>query len=281
MAFVDHKNAKIYWNSLGAGEPVVLIMGLGCSSAMWFRIAPHLARSYRVILLDNRGCGQTRAGAALVHRVPVMAGDVAAVLDAAGEASAHVIGFSMGGMIAQQFAVDYPARLRSLTLIGTHPGSPWAIQAAGPVLHLLFNKAHMSAEESLRQMRPHTYGPRTSDILFEEDALVRLANAPAARDYLAQLYGLIYWSVYHRLPTIKTSTLIMHGGQDALIPPENGRLIASRIPNASLIEIPAASHWLMTDASADCIAAISQHLKANHRPRHEDNLQLQKYVKKT
>ncbi|MBM3372034.1 MAG: alpha/beta hydrolase, partial [Betaproteobacteria bacterium] len=115
MAFVDHKNANIYWNSLGAGEPVVLIMGLGCSSAMWFRIAPQLARGYRVILLDNRGCGQTRAGSALVHRVPVMAGDVAAVLDAAGEASAHVIGFSMGGMIAQQFAVDYPARLRSLT----------------------------------------------------------------------------------------------------------------------------------------------------------------------
>ncbi|MFZ9377282.1 MAG: alpha/beta fold hydrolase [Burkholderiaceae bacterium] len=53
MAFVEHKNANIYWNSLGAGEPVVLIMGLGCSSAMWFRIAPQLARSYRVILLDN------------------------------------------------------------------------------------------------------------------------------------------------------------------------------------------------------------------------------------
>jgi pimeloyl-ACP methyl ester carboxylesterase len=175
-------------------------------------------------------------------------------------------------MIAQQFAVDYPTRLRSLTLIGTHPGSPWAIQAAGPVLRLLFNKAHMSAEESLRQMRPHTYGPRTSDSLFEEDALVRLANAPAARDYLAQLYGLIYWSVYPHLPTIKTSTLIIHGSQDALIPPENGRLIASRIPKASLIELPAASHWLMTDASADCLAAIKHHLRANHMLTREGNL---------
>jgi TRAP-type C4-dicarboxylate transport system permease small subunit len=170
---------------------------------------------------------------------------------------------SVLGMIAQQFAVDYPARLRSLTLIGTHPGSPWAIQAAGPVLRLLFNKAHMSVEESLRQMRPHTYGPRTSDILFEEDALVRLANAPAARDYHAQLYGLIYWSVFPQLPKISASTLVLHGGQDALIPPENGRMIAARIPGASLVEFPSASHWLMTDSSTDCIAAIKQHLKAN------------------
>jgi len=129
---------------------------------------------------------------------------------------------SVLGMIAQQFAVDYPARLRSLTLIGTHPGSPWAIQAAGPVLRLLFNKAHMSVEESLRQMRPHTYGPRTSDILFEEDALVRLANASAARDYHAQLYGLIYWSVFPELPKISASTLVLHGGQDALIPRKTG-----------------------------------------------------------
>jgi TRAP-type C4-dicarboxylate transport system permease small subunit len=170
---------------------------------------------------------------------------------------------SVLGMIAQQFAVDYPARLRSLTLIGTHPGSPWAIQAAGPVLRLLFNKAHMSVEESLRQMRPHTYGPRTSDILFEEDALVRLANAPAARDYHAQLYGLIYWSVFPQLPKISASTLVLHGGQDALIPPENGRMIAARIPGASLVEFPSASHWLMTDSSTDCIATIKQHLKAN------------------
>ena len=264
MAFVDRQGARIYWNSLGQGEPVVLIMGLGCSSAMWFRIAPHLARTHRVILLDNRGSGQTRTPFALVHRIPSMAADVAAVLDAAAEPSAHVVGFSMGGMIAQQFAVDQPARLRSLTLVGTHPGSPWAKQASAAVLQLLFEKAHMSAEESLRQMRPHTYGRQTPDALFEEDALVRLANAPTARDYQAQLYGLIYWSVYSKLPSIQAPTLVLHGLEDGLIPVENGRLIASRIPGARLIEFPAASHWLMTDSSADCIVALQQHLRETH-----------------
>lgn len=263
MAFVDRGDARIYWNSLGKGEPVVLIMGLGCSSAMWFRVAPQLAQTHRVILLDNRGTGQTRSAFTLVHRVPVMAKDVAAVLDAAGETSAHLVGFSMGGMIAQQFALDYPTKLRSLSLLGTHPGTPWAVQAERHVLRVLFDKARMSAEESLRLMRPHTYGQQTPDRLFEEDALVRLANMPATRDYQAQLYGLIYWSAYQQLPRITAPTLVMHGLEDALIPPENGRMIAARIPGAKLVELPMASHWLMTDANDACIAALTHHLKRN------------------
>ncbi len=84
MPWVDHDGARIHWNALGEGEPLVLIMGLGCSSAMWFRIAPRLARSHRVILLDNRGAGQTEVKHFVVHRVSTMAADVAAVLDAAG-----------------------------------------------------------------------------------------------------------------------------------------------------------------------------------------------------
>ena len=263
MAFVDRQDARIYWNSLGKGEPVVLVMGLGCSSAMWFRIAPKLARSHRVILVDNRGSGQTRVRHALVHRVPAMAADLAAVLDAAGESSAHVVGFSMGGMIAQQFAIDFPGRLRSLVLLGTHPGGPWAIQAAPAVRQLLFEKAHLSAEDSLRRMRPHTYGQRTPDSLYEEDALVRLANQPGARDYQAQLFGLIYWSAHPFLPLIKVPTLVMHGLQDELIPPANGRLIASRVPRSTLVELPEASHWLMTDRNTDCLQALQQHLDNN------------------
>ena len=263
MAFVERQDARIYWNSLGQGEPVVLVMGLGCSSAMWFRIAPQLARSHRVILLDNRGSGQTRVRNVVVHRVSAMAADIAAVLDAAGEASAHVVGFSMGGMISQQFAIDFPQRLRSLALLGTHPGGPWAVQASSRVRQLLFAKAHMSAEESLRRMRPHTYGLHTPTALFEEDALVRLANQPTARDYQAQLYGLIYWSAYQHLPQVSAPTLVMHGLQDELIPPANGRLIASRLPRATLMELADASHWLTTDCNADCLQALQQHLETH------------------
>jgi 3-oxoadipate enol-lactonase len=264
MPFALRDGASIHWTVLGRGDPVVLVMGLGCSSAMWFRVAPVLAKTHRVILIDNRGSGHTRAPLFVVHRVTAMASDIGAVLDAAGEDRAHVVGFSMGGMIAQQFAVDHPERVRSLVLLGTHCGVPWAVQAEAPVRRLLFDKAHMGPEESVRAMRPYTYAAQTPDRLFEEDAVVRLANLPSARNYQAQLHALIYWSVYLQLPALSVPALVMHGLQDQLIPPVNGRMLASRLRHASLIELPKASHWLMTDCNAECLEALADHL---HRHR--------------
>ena len=114
-------------------------------------------------------------------------------------------------------------------------------------------------------MRPYTYARETADDLFDEDARVRLANQPSARDYQAQLYALIGWSAYLDLPRFKCPTLVMHGLQDELIPPANGRRTAERIPGAQLIELPDASHWLMTDQNAQVIGALRAHIDA-HTP---------------
>lgn len=261
MAFAESQGgAQVHWTALGHGPPVVLIMGLGCSSAQWFRVAPQLAKQHRVILLDNRGVGLTRTAAAVVHRVSHMAADVAAVLDAAGEHRAHIVGFSMGGMIAQQFAVDFPERVRSLSLLATHCGGFWAVQASAEVRHLLFAKNQMSSEDGLRAMRPYTYARETSDTLLDEDAVVRLAHAPSARGYEAQLYALIGWSSYLDLPKLRCPTLVMHGAQDALIVPANAPILAERIQGAELMVLPAASHWLMTDCTEAVVSALRTHL---------------------
>lgn len=267
MPFVQRDNgARIHWETLGKrGEPVVLLMGLGCSSAMWFRVAPDLARDHRVILIDNRGSGQTQVPHFVVHRVSHMAADVVAVMAAAGVANAHVVGFSMGGMIAQQLVIDFPQRVRSLALLGTHSGGPWATQAEPHVRQLLFDKSRMSPDEALSAMRPHTYARGTPDALFDEDSLVRLANQPTARDYHAQLNALIGWSAYLDLPRFTCPTLVMHGLQDGLIPPANGRRTAERIPRAELIELPDASHWLMTDQNAAVLAALRAHIDRHTR----------------
>lgn len=263
MPFVERPGARVYWQSIGRGEPVVLIMGLGCSSALWFRIAPALARRHRVILLDNRGVGQTQVEHYVVHRVATMAADVAAVLDAAGEASAHVVGFSMGGMIAQQFALDFPQRVRSLLLLGTHCGGRYATQPAPHVLRLLFARGEMSDEEGLRALRPYTYAAATPETRIAEDALLRLAEQPTPRGYKAQLLGLIGWSVYWELPRLRCPTLVLHGRQDALIPPANGRLLAARIPGAWLVEFDDASHWLTTDQTERSLEVITQFIRDN------------------
>ena len=247
MAFAQNGRACVHWSSVGKGPPLVLLMGLGCSSAMWFRLVPLLCRQFRVILLDNRGMGQTQISGNLVHRVTDMAHDVAAVLDAAGCGTAHVAGLSMGGMIAQEFALLHPKRLRSLTLMATNCGGSNAVLAPYEVWRLLFNKGGKTAEAALDLMRPHTYARGTHESVIEEDHVVRLANFPAKRDYEAQLYGLLGWSSYNRLPQIDCPVLVMHGQQDGLIPPANGRLLAQRITGARLVEIDQASHWLHSD----------------------------------
>ena len=247
MAFVEHEGARVYWYEIGKGEPVVLIMGLGCSAAMWFRLAPRLAQRHRVIMLDNRGAGRTEVQYFVTHRITSMARDVTAVLDAAGEATAHVLGFSMGGMIAQQLAIDRPGRIRSLTLLGTHCGGMHTVLADSKVTNLLFSKGSLTPEQALRVMQPYVYAPTTPASLIDEDHAVRLASYPSHRDYQAQLYGLMSWSSYSYLPRIRIPTLVIHGLEDRLIPPENGRLLARRIPDARLVELSNASHFAHTD----------------------------------
>ena len=115
MAFFQNQGAKIYWDEQGGGDPILLIMGLGYPSYFWHRTRPILTARYRTIALDDRGTGQSDAPAG-PYSFALMASDAAAALDAAGVERAHVFRLSMGGMIAQEFALQYPARVRSLIL---------------------------------------------------------------------------------------------------------------------------------------------------------------------
>ncbi len=115
MPFAHHGDIAIHWREEGEGEPLALIMGLGGSSAAWYRLLPHLRDRARVILIDNRGTGQSDR---ITERLTLggMLGDVVAVLDDAGVERAHVLGVSMGGMIAQRLALEHRERVRSLVL---------------------------------------------------------------------------------------------------------------------------------------------------------------------
>jgi 3-oxoadipate enol-lactonase len=258
MAFAESRGARIYWHEIGQGEPIVLIMGLGCSSALWFRLAPRLARCFRVIMLDNRGVGRTETPrSSLVHRVSDMAHDVARVMDAADASGAHIVGFSMGGMIAQQFAIDYRARVQSLTLLATNCGNPYAILPALEVQQLLFDRGRKTPEQALRAMRQYVYSPDTPIERIAEDDAIRIANYPVRSGCDAQLYGLIYWTSYFDLPRIRVPTLVMHGIEDLLIPPQNGRMLASRVPGAQLVELAGASHFAHTDQPDAVAAAVT------------------------
>src|ERR1700748_2689937 len=122
MPYVSNEGAELYWTSQGSGMPMLLIMGLSFTHEMWYRLLPTLTERYRVILFDNRGMGRSSVPNA-PYSIPQMARDAAAVLKAAGASAAHVMGASMGGMIAQELALRQPKLVRSLILgCTTHSG---------------------------------------------------------------------------------------------------------------------------------------------------------------
>src|SRR5512137_315754 len=142
MPFTDNSGVRIYWEEQGQGDPVLLIMGLGYTLDMWYRTVPVLSRHYRTITFDNRGVGRSDVPAG-PYPIPVMAADAAAVMDSAGVTRAHVFGVSMGGMIAQEFALQYPERTRSLILGCTSHGGPEAVLADAEVITTIMARATM------------------------------------------------------------------------------------------------------------------------------------------
>lgn len=269
MPFVQNQGAKIYWDEQGNGEPILLIMGLGYSSVMWYRTRPILTGRYRTLAFDNRGVGRSD-GPAGPYPIALMASDAAAVLDAAGCGSAHLFGLSMGGMIALEFALQYPQRVRSLILGCTSAGGATAVRAEPAATQMLMVRDRMTPEQAAQAAVPFLYDADTPRTLIEEDLAVRRPWFPRPEAYVAQLHGILAWEAYTRLSAIRVPTLVIHGESDRLVPPGNGRIISERIAGANLVMIPHASHIFCTDQTALAHAAILRFLRANETTKRQD-----------
>ncbi len=248
MSFVDNQGIMIYWDELGSGEPLLLICGLGTTSHLWHRSRPLFANRFRTIALDNRGVGRSDAPAG-TYTIASMAADAIAVLDAAQAERAHILGVSLGGMIAQELALRYPQRVRSLILGCTAAGEPTGPHAVHPdpgVLLALMRQG-MSIEESNALFRPLLYAAQTPSERIDADMAIRTRWPPSAQGYMGQLQGVAGWDAYSRLGDIRAPTLVIHGENDRLIPCANARILTGRIARAQLALIPEAGHVFWTD----------------------------------
>jgi len=259
MPLIESDGTQIYWEQSGSGEPILLIMGLGYAHQMWFRTRPVLESRYGVILFDNRGVGKSGVPPG-PYSIAQMAADAAAVMDAAGVAKARVFGVSMGGMIAQEFAMGYPERVEQLILGCTACGGSNAVPAAAKVLQVLMARATMTPEEGAEAMVPYIYDASTPRERIDQDLAVRRTVYPTTEGYMGQVQGIIAWNCFDRLPSIQAPTLVIHGETDQLVPPENAKIIADRIPGAQRIMLPHASHLFSTDQPEASHAAILQFL---------------------
>jgi pimeloyl-ACP methyl ester carboxylesterase len=261
MSVALSKGAQIYWRETGAGTPLLLVMGIGYSSDMWHPIEPLLAADHRLILFDNRGVGRSSdiVGA---WTISGMADDALAVLDAAGIASAHVFGMSMGGYIAQELVLRFPDRVRSLILGCTSCGGDQAVPAKAEVFNTIDVRRAMLPEDGVRLLNPYIYDPSTPPDRIEVDMQIRLRTYPSRENYDAQLAAIQRWQSSGRLDRITAPTLVLHGEHDCLIPCENGRYLAEMIPGAEYREIENASHIFTTDQPGRTVAFVKEFLAA-------------------
>lgn len=259
MPFVENQGARIYWDEQGHGAAVLLIMGLSYPSYMWYRIRPALAAHYHTVAFDNRGVGRSEVPLG-PYPIALMASDAAAVLDAAGIESAHLFGVSMGGMIAQEFALQYPKRVLSLILGCTAAGGATAVRAGPEAAQMLMTRDKMSPEQAAEAPVPFIYDSTTPRERIDEDIAIRRPWFPQPEAYTAQLQGILAWEAYSRLSGIAVPTLVIHGESDRLVPPGNAKLIAECIPGAKLVMIPHASHLFLTDQTEVSNRAILQFL---------------------
>jgi pimeloyl-ACP methyl ester carboxylesterase len=243
-------HTQLYWESTGEGQPVLLVMGLGLSGGAWWRTVDTLSRDFRVITFDNRGVGRSR-GLTPAYTTEALADDAVAVLDALEITRASVYGLSLGGMVAQQIALRHPRRVRSLVLGATTPGGRRAKTADKEVMSFFFNRDQRPREEAAWASVAYNYGRRCREKHADriaEDIRRRLAHKFDENAYKAQLMAAAMHNCTSRLHRIKAPALVVHGEDDRVVPVDNARLIASRLPDGRLHLLEGTGHLYTTEA---------------------------------
>lgn len=264
MPKVTVRDIRIHYQEAGEGEPLVLLMGWGGDHAAWALQVPAFAAEFRCIAPDNRGAGQSDQPD-IPYTIRMLADDTAGLLDALGLSRAHVAGLSMGGMIAQELALNYPDRVLTLQLHATLARLDPFVRAVGE--SLLKARATLRREEFVQALLPWLLCPRT---YAERPELVELiVQRLVENPYPASLTGLTRqaeacWAhdALDRLGRIRCPTLITVGAEDIFIPLRFSRELQERIPGAELLVIEGGGHgylWEQANTFNDaCLAFLKK-----------------------
>ncbi|OGO32450.1 MAG: hypothetical protein A2Z29_06365 [Chloroflexi bacterium RBG_16_56_11] len=246
MPKVKVGDINIYYEVHGKGEPLVMICGHGANTELYSGFIPVYSREYRLVLFDNRGAGKSDAPD-IPYTIEKMADDMSGLLDAIGIRSAHIWGASMGGMIAQQFALRYPERVRSLILACTCCGGPLG-KLSDESIKFMKQRKNMNpkemVEEMLRLSITQEFAEKNPE-LIQNIISVFLEHPTPTQGQTRQEQAIIKHNTYKRLSEIKAPTLILHGEADKSISAKNAQILAHRIPNAQLLIFANTGHMLL------------------------------------
>jgi pimeloyl-ACP methyl ester carboxylesterase len=245
----------MYYEAHGEGYPLIMMQGYSGSSESWDILIPRLgdlSKHHKTIVFDNRGTGRSSAPRG-EYSVTTMADDAAGLLDALKIPRAHVLGESMGGMIAQELAINHPEKVKNLILVCTFPGGPTMDsivgmrQALGKLSWFTNTPLGMTPEAVMDHVNKMCYYPR----FFEENRAKITSSTlryPTPNSTLEKQYDAIMkFNAYPRLARISSKTLVIHGASDELIMPEGAKVLARMIPDSRLLMYEGASHCVLEE----------------------------------
>jgi pimeloyl-ACP methyl ester carboxylesterase len=238
---------------------MVLVQGLGFDRSGWGPVVDGLRDHFALLLVDNRGSGRSDQPAGRLA-VADMARDVLAVLDAAAVPQAHVVGASLGGMIAQEVALLDPSRVAALVLACTTPGWPFAYPMPAETVALMGATGRMPADVALRR---HVENALALATVRERPELVErlIAHQRSRRGGTAGWYAQLAAGARFgdlRQGSITAPTLVLHGTEDRVVDPRNARLLADRIPHARLMMLPGLGHLFFWEAPGAFVDAVTR-----------------------
>ncbi len=256
MSTAKVDSLDVYYEEHGSGDALLLIMGLAADSTAWMFQVPDFAQHYRTIVFDNRGVGRTSkpAGPYTIHQ---MADDAAGLLDVLGVRRAHVVGVSMGGMIAQELALRHPERVRSLVLACTYPepdadierNRRFSVEQLGgsvtPDGQMQVDFKVINPMDFLQHLLPTVFNQEF--IARELPKLLQIFSGALQYGFsmeaiIGQVSAVMNHKATDRLHQIAVPTLVITGDADRLIPPANSDILAQHIPGARLVRVPGGSH---------------------------------------
>lgn len=239
---VKVNGVSLHYEITGQGEPLILIEGLGTATWLWWKQVPELSRHFRVVAYDLRGSGWSDKPDE-PYSIPMFADDLAGLMDALRIKQAHILGISLGGYVAQEFAIRYPDKVKRLILCSTSTNGPHTVPPTPDIIAALMTP--VAGRDDLRNrialsLSPGYAAAHPSDV--EQMLAWRLDNPQPAYAYNRQLMSAVGWTSEGRLGQITMPTLVLAGSEDRVVPPQNADILAARIPHAKKDIFQGAGH---------------------------------------
>jgi pimeloyl-ACP methyl ester carboxylesterase len=257
---------KLFYETLGAGEPLILIPGFASGAWNWFRQIQELAKDFRIITFDPRGIGKSKienSGNSTNLSMQTFVRDVLQILDDLKIEKANVLGASFGGFVAQEFALEFPERLNKLILACTSAGGANHVSPDIEILRSFTPDPNLTVGERIRKfIRPAFTDEFNTDRAAEVEEVCRLRESNEVADavYFAQLQTAFTFNTEDKLGKIENETLVISGDKDKVVPMQNSINLAEKLPNATLKIIENGSHLFFIETAAEFNQAIKEFL---------------------